>query len=607
MAGLIEQFEYRWQPTKDLTLIAGSIQPSEITAWAGQIALWVRHPPADYPAESMRYEIFDDGFAALAWRQRTGQVDELEAGVEGRPEVSRVLLGQEAQLHPGLAIAVCRAGLSETVLGSAPGTVSARTLLPKIDATQLDQLARSQVAVLDAIACDERCGLYKVVAAALTEPDTPLAIQLPDRLFMLPLQECWQLPILWGLWRVLTPLLRGEYGQRKWSFSTFEQPLGKTDTSALADIVFRAQKVAHNPSSTRPEIVVRPLDGSDLPDRIRYREFAGLLVDAYRYLGADKLAEHLDAVSGTHESLEERIAVAGNALSGILPREAVSEWLRQPPATEWWSGTMDDEPGYEQPPAEQLSLPVPDPEENFEPGIPPAATRGDGTDRAVTVTQAASARSHPLSGLLRELYAGPADPAFESALRELRIGQFPDLPDDRAVARRMMAEHDWYVPVLVHDGTGSVDETLAAIFRHCVIPDLGDPEVADEIAGWAEEQSAPPIVIKALRSAARARAGAPDMMDKVTEAPLGRRWLAEQGIDPRVRSVAEPVSPRLAGPSAPAVSPAAAAGRGQHERAAHDSGEGQNLLDALAHSDPTRMLALFCVVLIGLLVLSLVH
>jgi hypothetical protein len=170
----------------------------------------------------------------------------------------------------------------------------------------------------------------------------------------------------------------------------------------------------------------------------------------------------------------------------------------------------------------------------------------------------------------------------------------------------MIAEHDWYVPVLVHDSTGSVDETLAAIFRHCVIPDLGDPEIADEIAGWAEVRCAPPIVIKALRSAAQARTGAPDLMGKITEASLGRRWLAEQGIDPRVRSAAEPVPPRLAGPSAPAVSPAAV-GRGQHERAAHDSGERQNLLDVLVHSDPTRMLALFCVVLIGLLVLSLVH
>jgi hypothetical protein len=87
----------------------------------------------------------------------------------------------------------------------------------------------------------------------------------------------------------------------------------------------------------------------------------------------------------------------------------------------------------------------------------------------------------------------------------------------------------------------------------------------------------------------------------LAEAPLGRRRLAEQGIELRARSMAEPVSPRPAGPFAP-VRSAAAPGQGQHERVA-PSGEGQNLLDALVRSDATRMLALFCVVLLGLPVL----
>jgi hypothetical protein len=194
--------------------------------------------------------------------------------------------------------------------------------------------------------------------------------------------------------------------------------------------------------------------------------------------------------------------------------------------------------------------------------------------------------------LLDQLYAGPANPEFESALRFLRTGKFPDRPADRAVARQLIAERHWYIPVLLQYDSVHVDDTLEAIFMLAVIPDLGMPEVTEELARWAGERAAPPPVIKALNAAAQGWASGPELMRRALEPALGRRWLADHGI-------------YYTRPAAHAAAASAPPSLGAH--AAGGPRSPWALLESRLRGDPTTLLALFCAVLIALLVLSLVH
>jgi hypothetical protein len=125
-----------------------------------------------------------------------------------------------------------------------------------------------------------------------------------------------------------------------------------------------------------------------------------------------------------------------------------------------------------------------------------------------------------MTSLLDQLSAGPGDPRFESAMQLLRDGKFPDRPADRAAARKLLAEREWYLPVLADYHDVHFGDTLEAIFRHVVIPDLGRPEVTEELSRWA---AAPVPVIKALSAAAQSQAAAPEQMGQALEPPLGRR------------------------------------------------------------------------------------
>ena len=195
-----------------------------------------------------------------------------------------------------------------------------------------------------------------------------------------------------------------------------------------------------------------------------------------------------------------------------------------------------------------------------------------------------------MSSLLDQLYAGPEDPGFERALHLLRTGTFADRPGDRAGARRLFAERDWYLPVLRPFDSVHFYDTLEAIFRLAVIPDLGRPVVTEELARWAGEQAAPPPVIKALHAAAQSQAKGPELMREALEAPLGRRWLTEHGIyiDPSAYPAA-----------------AAAPHRGAH--VADNPHSQRALLESRLRGDPVTLLGLFCAVLIALLVISVWH
>lgn len=192
-----------------------------------------------------------------------------------------------------------------------------------------------------------------------------------------------------------------------------------------------------------------------------------------------------------------------------------------------------------------------------------------------------------MTSLLDQLSAGPGDPRFESAVQILRDSKFPDRPADRAAARKLIAERDWYLSILVDYPDVHFDDTLEAIFRHAVIPDLGRPDVTEELSHWA---AAPLPVIKALSGAARSRPSASEQMKQVLEPLLGRRWLTEHGI--------------YTGSSGYAAS--ARRGQGAHAASGPRS-QWTDLLDGVLHGDPVSLLGVFCVVLIVLLVLSLNH
>ena len=691
----IHQFEYRWQPNKDMSLIAGSMPASAIQPWSDRIALWVRHRAVKAPTESVRYEIFEDGMAALAWRQRNAQATEF--GTESRPEASRVLMASVDVLTPLAAVAVCHAGLPEAI-GPRCGQVAVNSDLPALDPDVLIRLVRDQAGELDHLAVKEP-GLYRVIAAALTDPDTPLAVQLPQRVIAQRPQNGSQARLLWGLMRTVWPLLGSDFGRRDWSFATYEPPQGDVDTGALPDIVFRLQQPVQPALSMRREILVRPQEPTEPPASIQYQDFARLLVDAYQHMGGDDLGRHIHLVGGEYPSLDTRITGVQETLCNVLPAEALSvasqqyvnvtgpalpegeglplaedlapaqdaaspgnaDWLQdaaavsdagwpQDPASAGEIGWPQDAvlsesippaapapaAPYFDPVAQPLSAAPPTAEprpsiwaqapaaslgtshraEEDAPPRPGSASRPPATPPWLSTTpspppttaspssaaggrreQADMATPYTVSGLISQLDAGPGDPGFQSALQFLQVGQFPDQPADRAIARQLIADRDWYIPVLLQYDSAHVDDTLEVIFRAAVIPDLHRPEVTAELARWAGERTAPPPVIKALNAAAQGQADGPEMMARAVELPLGRRWLTEHGI------YTGPSGYTPAGHAAPGrVTAPAPRGQGTQAPASHRSLWAS--LDGRLRGDPvTLLLAVFCVILILLLAL----
>jgi len=124
-----------------------------------------------------------------------------------------------------------------------------------IDAAALAELARDAAETLDDQAALEP-GLPAVVAAALADPDTPLAISVREPQVYLPLARGSQALLLWGLRRIAWPILG--VVRRSWSFSTFEPPLGYVDPRTLPGIVFRSARTTQTapPATPRREIRV---------------------------------------------------------------------------------------------------------------------------------------------------------------------------------------------------------------------------------------------------------------------------------------------------------------------------------------------------------------
>lgn len=320
----IHQIEYRWDPVKDMSPVASSMPGEPTRGWDPLIRPWVRHPNVDKPSESVCYQIFSSGTAALAWRYRDWRAAERGGAAQGRPLVSRVLVGQASALTPDVAIALCRIGLPLTA-GPRPGRVTADTVLPPLSVDELTELVRERALALDQYAAREK-GLQQVVAAALSHPHTPLAIQLRDPFIFYAPQSGSQSLLLWGLWRIAWPLLSQSIAQRGWSFSTFELPMGDQDTSTLPEIVFRMTQLAPvaPPANARKEFRVRPGDprGPAVQDPVA-EELAKCLVAEYREMDGDEV-EQLIANCSAGLPRELRFEAVLDALRAKWPPEPTS-------------------------------------------------------------------------------------------------------------------------------------------------------------------------------------------------------------------------------------------------------------------------------------------
>jgi hypothetical protein len=305
----LNQIEYRHHPTRDLSPAASSMSPQSRSAWHAQIRAWVRHPHDERLSESACYQVFPNGSAALAWRYWDERAAERADGSRGRPLVSRVLAGPASVLSPKVAVALSRNGPTADLIGMLPGEVPDGMEMPTVSGSAVAALADEMAPELDEAAMRENA-LQAIVAAALNNPSTPLAVSLRESVIAKPLGQCVQCTLLWGLLRVTGPLLGGV--GRGWSFSTFELPLGDTDTAALPGIVFRqAQDTRGVPGvNWRKEIKVRPLAPDALSDAVPYAdqvELAGWLVAEYRDRGGDGLALLLADACGNERSLQGRL------------------------------------------------------------------------------------------------------------------------------------------------------------------------------------------------------------------------------------------------------------------------------------------------------------
>ena len=238
----IHQIEYRWHPRNDLSPAVSSMPRHLTMHWDAQIRNWVRHPGADGPSESVRYQTVPGGVAALAWRYRDFEVAAGDGRARGRPLVSRVLVGAASTLSPEMAVILCRSGLPAAV-GPRPDEAEPSAGLPVISAAGLADVAQATADGLDQEAAWQD-DLQPVLAAAFADPDTPLVVGIGEPQIFQPPAQSIQVRLLWGLWRIGYPLLGAR--QRRWSFSTFEPPLGYVDPKSLPDIVFRSAQAAQS-------------------------------------------------------------------------------------------------------------------------------------------------------------------------------------------------------------------------------------------------------------------------------------------------------------------------------------------------------------------------
>ncbi|MCW2932291.1 MAG: hypothetical protein JWM19_3253 [Actinomycetia bacterium] len=377
----LHQIEYRHHQTRDLSPVASSMSPESRGGWNSLIRDWVRHPHSERLSESVCYQVFSSGRAALAWRYWDQRAAERSDGSKGRPLVSRVLVGQFDVLTPEVAIALCRTGPTESIVGPLPGEVPDGASLPTVRARALTDMVRQMTPELDAeVAAQSGDPLQAVLAAALSEPGVPLAISLRENIIEKKLYEGAQYPMLWGLRRIAGPVL-GPVG-RNWSFSTFELPLGDTEPASLPSIVFRQmQDGSPGPRArVRKEVKVRPSASNALSPDMRYGGYlrlAGWLVEEYKDQGSDKLAALITRCCGSERSVEARLDRIHEELQKTRPRDSTDAEPPPPPPSGRRIGIGSSDPTRVLPILRVLDE---DKQRPLEPGRAAQGTPGHGTE-----------------------------------------------------------------------------------------------------------------------------------------------------------------------------------------------------------------------------------
>ena len=407
----LHQIEYRHHQTRDLSPVATSMpSPESVRGWDSRIRAWVRHPHADRLSESVCYQLLSNAQAALAWRYWDQRAAERADGTRGRPLVSRVLVGQDSVLTPDVAVALCRYGLPDSA-GPMPGEVPDDAKLPTVSSDELTAMIREKTPELDQCAAQQD-GLQAVVAAALADSATPLAISIQDVVIQRPLREGVQYPLLWGLLRIVGPLF-GPAG-RGWSFSTFEPPLGEMDPASLPGVVFRQAQdgVQPPPVRWRKEVKIRPFAPDALNPGLPYSgqvELAGWLVTRYRERGGKALQQFITECCGSERSLQVRLErihdqlrdtespvtidrdsvqfvdlSAGSAPAGQEPEPAAPD-LAQPERDMAGepSRSEDKEPAAQEPAAGEPDGEAPEPENTAACDVPEDTAAADAGSRAV--------------------------------------------------------------------------------------------------------------------------------------------------------------------------------------------------------------------------------
>lgn len=313
----LHQIEYRHHHTRDLSPVASSMSRESVSGWDARIRAWVRHPHSETLSESVCYQVYPNGSAAMAWRYWDSRAVVRADGSHGRPLVSRVLVGPESVLAPEVALALCRTGPVPELIGPPPGQVPDDAVLEAVSGAALASLARQMTPELDAGALAQERRLQAVLAAVLAEPAIPLGINAPDEVMQQPVRDGAQCLLLWGLRRIAGPVLAAAV--REWSFSTFESPLGDTDPATLPRIVFRELPTGTQrpPARTRREVQVRPYASSALDAHTPYAArvgLAGWLIAEYRERGGDWLRDFIIESCGSETTSPKRLERVREAL-----------------------------------------------------------------------------------------------------------------------------------------------------------------------------------------------------------------------------------------------------------------------------------------------------
>src|SRR6185437_3172729 len=334
---IIHQIEYRWHDRRDLSPIASTMSPDSLRGWDSWIRTWVRHPHVEGLGESVCYQVQPNGRAAIAWRYQDWQAAGEQDGTRGRPLVSRVLAGQSSQLTAEVAIALCHTGLPKWA-GPPPGRVATDADLAGVGIDALTGLAREQAARLDAAVAAQQDCLLPIVAPALADSHTPIAVHLADADILKPPGQGLPCLVLWGLWRIVSPVLGT--GGRGWSFSTFELPLGDVDPATMPDILFRqAQYTSRAVARPRKELKLRLFESRPADEASEFFELATWLLAEFAENGGHGLRQLIGSWQGADKSVQPRISRIYEELrarrSPATPPGPLQPSMQLLPSREW--------------------------------------------------------------------------------------------------------------------------------------------------------------------------------------------------------------------------------------------------------------------------------